>query len=400
MSAENRKGLSLRLTTAAAVVAMVAIAAPDTARAEPRFALREGVPCSTCHVSPSGGGMRNRHGRYVYGPTALPAGYPSGDNPLMDLDVGDSLSFGADLRLLYLEQPNAGLSDSSRSVRTFMPMQADFYIAATPFEGLTLYYDQGIRESFEATIMYEHDLGVPELSFYSRAGFFAPPYGLRTANHNLFIRQEIGFGPGDNDAGLEVGFQLGPILLQGAVLTGAGAQALIDDNTDKAFVGRLEGIFRIDDFRLMLGGSFYTNRTGNVTTLRDSTIDTRTDHMRVGGHMGMAIGRFAWLGEADLVFDDPTPDNTSGETVHAFRSYQQLDVRIVRGFELRIDYEYRQRNLDLRNGVAHRIGGGFSFFPLPNLELFFLYRYIIGNGTAEAEQDGFQEIIAIIHGYL
>lgn len=400
MSVRIHGSLPNRFATAAGVVAVVAMVAPDSARAEPRFALREGVPCSTCHVSPSGGGMRNRHGRYVYAPTALPAGYPDADNPLMDLDVGDSLAFGADIRFLYLEQPNAGLSDTSRSVRTFMPMQSDFYIAVTPFEGLTLYYDQGIHGSFEATIMYEHDLGVPELSFYTRAGFFAPPYGLRTANHNLFIRQEIGFGPGDNDAGLEVGFQLGPLLLQGAVLTGAGAQALIDDNDDKAFVGRLEGIFRIDDFRLMAGGSFYMNRTGNVTRLSASTIDTRTDHMRAGGHLGLAIGRFAWLGEADLVFDDPTEDNTSAETVHAFRSYQQLDVRIVRGFELRLDYEYRQQNLDLRNGVAHRLGGGFSLFPLPNVELFFLYRYIIGDGTAEAEQNGFQEIIAIIHGYL
>lgn len=373
---------------------MVAFASPGVARAEPRFALREGVPCSACHVSPSGGGMRNRHGRNVYGPTTLPAGYPGEDNPLLDIEVGDGLAFGADIRLLYLEQPN------DTSVRTFIPMQADFYIAATPFEGLTLYYDQGIHGSFEATIMYEHDLGDPTVSFYARAGFFAPPYGLRTANHNLFIRQEIGFGPGDNDAGLEVGFQLGPILLQGAVLTGAGSSALLDDNPDKALVGRLEGIFRVDDLRLMIGGSFYANRTGNVTTLRDSTIDTRTDHMRAGAHLGLAIGRFAWLGEADLVFDDPTEDNMTGETVHSFRSYQQLAIRMVRGFELLLNYEYRQPNLDLQSGAAHRLGGGVSIFPIPNLELFALYRYIIGIGPAEEAQDGFHEIIAIIHGYL
>ncbi len=345
--------------------------------------------------------MRTRHGRYVYALTELPMGFPAGPNtPLLDLDVGDTLAFGADLRTAYVEQhPGTHAPTGATDVRTFIPMQGDLYVALTAFDGLSIYFDQGVHGSYEASAMYGHELGGPGIYGYARIGHFMPPYGLRLANHNVFVRQEIGFGPRDKDTGLELGLQLGPLFIQGAILSGSGSEAFTDDNRKKAIVGRLELLGALGPLRLMLGASVYWNESGSVVDLASGPVDTRTDHLLGSVHWGAALGRFVYLGEADLVSVTPFQANTTGTREYSFRSFQELDIRLIRGLELLVNYEYRQPDLDLKSGQAHRFSGGVSFFPMPSLEIFALYRYTLGNGRDEAPNDGYQELIAMVHAY-
>ncbi|MBI2892980.1 MAG: hypothetical protein HYY06_05475 [Deltaproteobacteria bacterium] len=364
-------------------------------RALPRFALRDGVACSTCHVNPSGGGMRNRYARYVFEPTRLAVGVPGPAALLrpLDVDIGDTLSFGADGRTIYYDQSVPG----SDGIGSFFQMQADLYVSAELVEGLTLYFDQGSYGSFEAIAMYEHGLGAPGLSAYVKAGRFMPTFGLRLENHNTFTRQDIGFGPRDKDAGIEIGAYLGPVLVQAAVLDGASEDRQFDENRKKAFLARAELIGRVGALRLMFGGSAYANQTGARTEVQGTVVDSRSDHLRTGVHWGLGLGRFAYLGEAAVVKVDPSQGNAQEAKQFSFQSYQELDVRLVRGLELNFNYEFREPDIDLESGRINRFAGGVELYPLPYLELKVLVRHAFGSGPAVAEQDGVDEVIGMAH---
>ena len=66
-----------------------------SASAEPRFAVREGLPCSACHVNRTGGGMRTPFG-VAWAQSNLPTWRSPG---VFDPRLGESVSIGANLRL-------------------------------------------------------------------------------------------------------------------------------------------------------------------------------------------------------------------------------------------------------------------------------------------------------------
>jgi hypothetical protein len=377
------------------LVAALAFAGP--AFATPRFALREGQTCKACHINPSGGAMRNHYGRNVYGPTQLPALHPR--NPLglspLNVEVSDTFSLGADARAAYIDQSSA--HPNPADIQSFMLMQADLYAAATLNNGLTLYYDQGIYGSFEATGIYEWSFGHPAFSGYVKAGHYMPAYGLRLPNHMVYTRQELGFGPRDKDTGAELGFYLGPVLVQLGVVNGAGPEFKLDDNSRKGLVGRAELLGRIGDLRVMLGVSGYSNAAGTKTGSGADLVDTRSWQTRYGAHVGAALGRFAYMGEADVRKISIAAGNVADTAEYSFRSYQELAVMLVRGLELTFNYEVRDPDIDHQTGLAHRLAAGFEFYPIASAELFFLYRHSLGSGPAERAGDGFDEVIAMAH---
>jgi hypothetical protein len=369
------------------------------ASALPRFAEREGLPCIVCHVNPSGGGMRTRYSHYMYGATRLPMFTPSNEFPL-DVDIGDTLAFGADSRTAYLDlRPGPHASGSETS--TFFQMQADFYVAAQIYKGLQLYYNQGAWGSFEAMGIWQQDFGRPDFSYYVKVGRFMPTYGIRLENHNVYTREDIGFGPRDKDQGVELGVYLGPVLVQTSVLNGNPGDPQLDDNNDKALTARVELRKRFGKLHVSAGGSIYKNQTGAVTNTGGVEVDGRTKILRWGPNWGAALGRFAYLGEADVVKNDPFPGNTQGQRVYTFQSYQEFDVLLVKGLELNINYEFRDPNLDLRNGTYGRVAGGIEFYPLPYVELKTLVRrtHAYRTGPATTGVDGLTEIIAMVHLY-
>ncbi len=396
----SRSTLSPRLCGAVAATVLFVVhagSAPELG-AEPRFAVREGVTCATCHVNPSGAGLRNDYGRYVYAATQLPSGYPADGavRELLDVDLGDSIDIGTDARMMVLEQ--FPTDDSTEGLSTFFQMQADLYLAATLLDGLTIYYDQSLLGSFEAFGMYRFDFGNPVFAAYLKMGRYVPPYGLRLPNHNVFTRDEIGFGPRDKDTGLELGFELGPLLVQGSVSNGAGSERLLDDNAEVAWMGRAELIGRLGALRLMLGGSVYSNTTGTRTEFVGVVTDTRTDTLRAGGHWGMNLGRFTVLGEVDVVDVEASEDSLDAAN-NSLRAYNSAFIRLFRGLELIAGHEYRDADLDLKTGTAHRLTGGLDWFPVAQIQLTTLYRHILGAGRDEGLNDGFQEFLGIVHFY-
>ena len=168
-----------------------------SAQAEPEFLSKQYARCSTCHFSPTGGGLLTPYGRSLSrnelsttgrsAPGAAP-GTSREHEFLMGL-LGDKLgpvSVGIDLRPSHLEVnfPRGSFT------RDFF-MNADL-IAAYRAKGWTVYGEIG-REPLSdgATIdSYEYWVGhESEKGLGFRAGRFLPAYGVRFADHTALNRR-------------------------------------------------------------------------------------------------------------------------------------------------------------------------------------------------------------------
>jgi hypothetical protein len=98
---------------------VISILLVQSASAIPRFAIKEGASCNTCHVNPAGGALRNDYGMLITSADELPM--PKTASLITLDDVGqltDHLRIGADLRM-------QAITDSEES--SVFPMQRDLY---------------------------------------------------------------------------------------------------------------------------------------------------------------------------------------------------------------------------------------------------------------------------------
>ncbi len=182
--------------------------ASGRAHAYPQFQLSSGsARCSQCHFAPAGGGLLNSYGRsegaelssfrgdggFLHGAVSLPSW----------------LALGGDLRAAVVDQD---VQDPSGPTIAAFPMQADAYARVALPLGLSISGTVGLRgqvrepdvlvpvENYQPTsvsqvISREHYVMLqPEvLGVYLRAGRFFAPFGLRFAEHLLYIRRDLGF---------------------------------------------------------------------------------------------------------------------------------------------------------------------------------------------------------------
>ena len=338
----------------------------------PKFASRTGLSCGSCHVNPTGGGMRKAFG-VTYGQEELPVASwqeESGFGGLLT-KLNDYIAFGADLRTLYFYQQGDPTSRSS-----FFQMQTDVYLSAQVAKKATLYVGKGQGDRFEAFGL----VNVLPLKGYLKAGWFAPAYGLRMDDHNIFARSKTLFASNaGQDAGVELAISPGPLTLTGALSNGASATT--DNNQAKALLGRAEGSFALSFVRVRLGGMYYNNSTtGGVTTL-------------VGGFATLSLdGNLTLLGEFNRRRDFlNTVGVISGNIVSL-----ELDYEAVQGLDLKLGYDFYDEDIELKSGTEQRFVFGAEFFPLAGVEL----RPMVVIRTEEPTETKNDQVLVLLHVYL
>ncbi|MCX6141520.1 MAG: hypothetical protein NTX15_11995 [Candidatus Kapabacteria bacterium] len=119
-----------------AILSVVAMVFAIDAFAIPQFSVLTGNRCSSCHVSPSGGGLRTELGWYSWYDVCIVPNdlgitkWMSNDAP--NQFFGGLLSLGMDLRV------QTARSFSEGSERKFFPMQASLYAALTPVKAVKI----------------------------------------------------------------------------------------------------------------------------------------------------------------------------------------------------------------------------------------------------------------------
>lgn len=338
------------------------------ADALPKFATRQGAKCQSCHINPSGKGMRSTFGA-TYGreELPLPTFKEQTDFDDMTLALNDHFSLGMDVRTLaYYTESNASSS--------VFQMQGDLYLDLRLNKRFRIYFDKGLYSGFELFGLAK----VLPLDGYIKVGNFLPAYGLRMDDHNLFIRsgsffplnpaiasypQGLGFGQGAEDTGIEVGFNPGIVSVNVGLFNGRqGGLAGAGGTKTKAVALRADANIFNDDIDINIGGSFYH--------LPASVGPGKTQIL--GGFGVVSIAKnLTILGEFDLL-ESRHPIINKQVTGNIL--FTELNYILIEGIDVKIGYEFYDPNIDLQDGSISRYTIGFEFFPLSGVEVRPQYR--------------------------
>lgn len=362
------------------ITAVMAVFLAGTAGALPRFSAKTGSKCQSCHVNPSGGGMRQAFGAQ-YGREELPVPGWSEGLEIEDVTTAltNALGVGADFRTLFVARsvPDS-TGAATRTENAFWQMQGDLYLNFRISRKVHLYLKKGLYSGFEVF----GALHVLPMNGHVKVGKFVPDYGLKLDDHTAFIRTYTGFSPATGRpeiTGLEAALSPGPARIAAGFYN--ATDAFGGGDSRKAFLGRAEGLFGVGgDAHLGIGANVFhrESASGLSTTL-------------LGSFGSFGVGGLTILGEVDLI-----RQKAGGTTVSGLVAFGEADYTLVDGLDLKFMYDFYDPDRDKRSGAVSRFSVGFEFFPLSGVEVRPLYRIV----KDEPQDIANNEVHILFHLYL
>jgi hypothetical protein len=200
---------------------LVALTVARRAHAYPQWQFSSGATrCDQCHFAPAGGGLINAFGRDAVGEDLSTFG-GNGDLLHGAARLPAWVALGGDLRGAFASNDVGDLNGTSTAV---FPMQADAD-GRLVYELVSFYGVVGLRGQVRSSsdivpdqnyqpvtasqvVSREHwlMLRASALGAYLRAGRFFAPFGLRMAEHILYVRRDLGFGTLEESYNLSSGY--------------------------------------------------------------------------------------------------------------------------------------------------------------------------------------------------
>jgi hypothetical protein len=366
-----------------------------TAHAYPQWQLSTGaVRCNQCHYSPSGGGLINNYGRdqagdelasfdsngaFAHGAVQLPAWF----------------ALGGDFRGAFVDND---VQDPSGPTTAIFPMQADMSGRLSFGHGFSGALTVGLRGqvrdpgqlvpfqnyqpiSTSMLVSREHYLMWEQGSVgpYVRVGRFYAPFGLRLAEHILYINRDLGFDELEETYNVSGGF-VGD--LWEFHLTGFAPDFVrhIGSN-EKGFAGMFER--RLLDDKVQVGGQLRVAAAPGVTRfMLGGTFKAYAEPLKT-----------LFMAEVDSVqeiFDDQMIDPRQ-QVVGALG----FTVLPVRGVMLTVLGERNQVDVQVQNDAWTAGTVLLNWFPIAHLEMQLMGR-LQWSGTTDPAQTFFAQL----HYYL
>lgn len=329
------------------LVWIVALLAVTSVRAEPYLAVQQGYACSSCHVNPTGGGLRSEFGDIIAENVLAATTLPLGDQAWLG-HVTDSVRVGADLRA---DWSSTSIPHGSEQ-RLFSLEQVRAYadVAVIP-QRLELYVDEllapGAATSMEAYGKYTDAGG----AWYVKAGRFYLPFGWRLQDNTAFVREVTGISMTTPDTGVELGFER----------PGWSAQLDLTNGAANATSGSGH----------QLTGQVVSIQSAWRTGVAASLTQSEAGNRRVGGlFAGLRTGPVAWLAEGDVAYDE----GFSGGPRTMLASLIEADWAVLRGHNLKLTFEYQDPDRHVQNNGATRASCVYEYTPIQFLQLRAGYR--------------------------
>ncbi len=334
--------------------------------AVPRFAARENVLCSHCHVNPDGGGLRNDYGAGYYSRKILPMDHWGAfGSDKFTTQLNDFIRYGADVRAQYFRY-----ADNHSSSQAVFPMQTDIYFGVNPSDKLHFYLETSLLQSVAASEVWGQ-LNILPANGYLRIGQFLPAYGLRLADHTAFIRggnvgglvlpdtlsggiaphQGLQWTPQATTDGIEIGLQP-----SNYIVTASFGKAR--NNPDYSLSLNLAHVFYINYINFLIGASAFH---GNYYVgLKPYTY--------VGGYLGVNWNQFTFLGEIDVTKD------YSGKGITGLAAYSELGITLFKGFTAFTQFQVYDADINLTGQSLNQYAIGVDIFPMAYLQIQPQYR--------------------------
>jgi len=350
------------------------------ADAIPRYTARYEQDCILCHVNPTGGGQRTLYASQYLVPTEMvlrPFEYD--ELGKISPEISDNVIIGADLRTVARYSSD----EMARPQNNFFHMQSDIYLSFQVDEKYVAYFDRGGSSTYEAFALAR----LLPWNGYLKTGRFTPAFGWKFADHNAFVREQLGFlPPAHTDVGMEIGLFPGTAAIQFALVNGNQGSTQ-DFNDELSLVVRAEYRRNFRGIAAALGGSYQRNDERPGATFS-------THERSTGGPFGyLTWKRLSWVGEADwtrLSTPDSDVDTTGFVTSHEFA------FQLSRGFDLVGTYSFYDPDIDLGAGAMERWAGGFELFYNPFARVSALVQaYRVEDGDQVDGVDYTQSVIQI-----
>jgi hypothetical protein len=350
------------------VTVLILLATTALTHSLPRFGTKTNLSCQSCHVNPSGGGMRNQFGQeFGREKLSMVSWRKEFDLPEFSTSITENLTYGADFRFLafYQSRTNPDASTSS-----FFPMQTDLYFNLAVAKKINLYLNPafGPYNRLEAFAVAR----VLPQGGYIKAGRFAPPHGIRLDDHTSFVRQSTPFrNNAGQQTGIEIGFSPAPLSVMGAVTNGVRGD--IDGGLAKAVFGRVEAHGALGPVNLQGALSSYNDASGGekLNLLSGFGAATIMERLTIMGTVERIQGNSASMSTSS----DRNLRNSAGRSLKQIAVLVEADYLITEGIDLKFMYDFFDPNTELKSGSATRYSGGIEFFPVGGVEVRPLIRY-------------------------
>jgi hypothetical protein len=378
----------------------------------PQFAAYTGAKCQSCHINPTGGQIRHMGGiKYAEENLYMDMFKKYNKDASFDTRIGKVLQIGGDLRLGGFEI-HGGRSDPEGSntggtLNTFFAMEGDLYVNAALGKIVDILLNPSLTyNNYPPVYEFYGMLHNLPADLYLKAGKIRPNFGIKLPEHRPYQRYFNFYTPYNPEAGVEIGMSPGPVTITAGLFNGTSSNFYngsfptdFDMDNGKEFVA--SGDFRWapkskkKNFTFDLGASFLNNPFRFREAPGGETYDAINMISAAFASFGL-FERVALLGEIDFNMQKYTDDE--GTVKKLFNTYYaEADAKLVRGLEIKLQYEKFYNNLGTKNGPGERIrySGGVVLFPLQGFELEAMYRM----GKTYPDDKFYNESNLIFHFY-
>lgn len=345
MIRRNARGVLLAaLTWSCAVM-------PAVAGAEPYFAVTKSLKCGTCHVTPSGGGLRTAYGN-AYAQTELPE-RTLDLGRLWDGEISRYIALGGDIRGGWRETDTPGQGSTSETeLQEFLG-----YLEIRPFPSYLSFYVDA-RLAPDDVVVREQYVRVkaPGGKWALRYGEFFLPYGWRLQDDDAFIRVVSGINYNTPDKGVELQLESGPWTAQLAVTRGTAGGPEVDSGKQ---------------YSLRVGHVTQDWQIGGSLNLNDAAAG---DRQMQNVFAGIRTGPIAWLGEINFIVDEGTPTGRR----ERWASLLEANYGYRKGHNLKLTLEWWDPDDDVDEDEQNRLSLVWEYMPIQFLQARLGLRYYDG----------------------